>query len=182
VSGGSGCRSTAAPGRRDDARSPGHHGQVIDGQGWLARAEAGAAALAVTGPQGGQHFAQRIAAEFCLGPPIGHGATGQHVTALPAAGTNSKGALLRGASLDTGPGKGLSRPVQAASRWRPRHRQALGEPPASACLPDLPARPAHTMAPAAGPTGKPGVRSCVNKTISTPPCATYTRSCDERAL
>lgn len=55
---------------------PGYHVQVIDGQGWLGRAEAGAAALAVTRPQGGQRFAQRLAAEFGLGLPIGHGAMG----------------------------------------------------------------------------------------------------------
>jgi len=36
---------------------------------------------------------------------------------------------------------------------------------------------AHTMAPAAGMTGKLGYRSCVNKTTSTPPCTTYARSC-----
>lgn len=105
---------------------PGEHVQVIDGQRGLVRAEAGAAALAVTGLQGGQHLAQGSPAESGLGSPVGHGAMGQHVRPflMPE---HSEMALLRGASLRMRP-PGWAIP--------PQHRLPVG---GAACqlVPDL---------------------------------------------
>jgi hypothetical protein len=78
---------------------PGYPLQVIDRQGGFGIPEAGAAGLAVTWPQGGQHFGQRAAAELGLGARIGHGALRQHGIGSSSYRSQIGGPPLPGVSL-----------------------------------------------------------------------------------